>query len=56
MKLLAYLEKKAASNNLDYIFILTTQTADWFIDQVYISGEVDQLPSEKIIIQLPKKL
>ena len=41
MKLLAYLEKKAASNNLDYIFILTTQTADWFIDQGYIPGEVD---------------
>jgi amino-acid N-acetyltransferase len=47
MKLLTYLEKKAVSNNLDYIFILTTQTADWFIDQGYIPGEVDQLPSEK---------
>ena len=47
MKLLAYLEKKAASNNLDYIFILTTQTADWFLAQGYIPGEVDQLPSEK---------
>tara|TARA_B100002019_G_scaffold231757_1_gene205472 strand:- start:786 stop:2147 length:1362 start_codon:yes stop_codon:yes gene_type:complete len=46
-KLLNYLEDKASFNNLEYIFVLTTQTADWFIDQGYIPGVVDQLPSEK---------
>ena len=46
-KLLSYLEKKAKSSSLNLIFILTTQTADWFIDQVYNQGNIDDLPLEK---------
>ena len=46
-KLLSYLEKKAKSSSLNLIFILTTQTADWFIDQGYSQGNIDDLPLEK---------
>ena len=46
-KLLSHLEEKGRSLGLDYIFILTTQAADWFIDQGYSLGEIAQLPLKK---------
>lgn len=46
-KLLEHLQKSALGNGLKEVFVLTTQTAHWFIEQGFIAGELEQLPGEK---------
>ncbi len=46
-KLVTFLLEKAASLNLEKIFLLTTQTADWFLELGFSEGTTDDLPLEK---------
>lgn len=46
-RLLKYLEQKAAAMGLSQVFVLTTQTAHWFVEQGYLEGGVDDLPTTK---------
>ena len=46
-KLLASLEKQARSQGLDTLFVLTTQTSHWFMEQGFMEGELDNLPARR---------
>lgn len=46
-RLVTFLLGKAASLNLEKIFLLTTHTADWFLDLGFTQGSIDDLPLEK---------
>ena len=46
-KLMAYVERQARLQGLGSLFVLTTQTAHWFIEQGFEAAELKQLPSEK---------
>ncbi len=46
-KLVTFLLEKAASLNLGKIFLLTTHTADWFLELGFTEGSIDDLPLEK---------
>ncbi len=46
-KLVTYLLEKAADLNLVKVFLLTTQTADWFVELGFTEGRIDDLPLEK---------
>ncbi|HTY64019.1 MAG TPA: amino-acid N-acetyltransferase [Acidobacteriota bacterium] len=46
-KLVAFLLEKAAGLNLDKIFLLTTHTADWFLELGFAEGTFEDLPLEK---------
>jgi amino-acid N-acetyltransferase len=46
-KLVTFLIEKAASFNLEKVFLLTTQTADWFLELGFTEGTIDDLPIEK---------
>jgi amino-acid N-acetyltransferase len=46
-KLVTFLIEKAASLNLEKVFLLTTQTADWFLELGFTEGTIDDLPLEK---------
>jgi amino-acid N-acetyltransferase len=46
-RLLAALESSAKKQQLDTIFVLTTQTAHWFREQGFVSASQDQLPTKK---------
>lgn len=46
-KLVAFLLEKAAAVSLEKIFLLTTRTADWFLELGFTEGGVDDLPLEK---------
>ncbi|MEM7378060.1 MAG: amino-acid N-acetyltransferase [Pseudomonadota bacterium] len=43
-KLLAYCEASARNQGLKALFVLTTQTADWFLEREFRPGETEQLP------------
>jgi len=43
-KLLVHIEKQAARQGLNTLFVLTTQTAHWFIEQGFSEISVDALP------------
>ena len=45
--MLQALEHEARRLNLDRVFVLTTQTAHWFIEQGFIESTRDQLPNGK---------
>ena len=45
--LLAHLEKLANSQGIDQLFVLTTQTAHWFIEQGFEPADTERLPSSK---------
>lgn len=45
--LLEHVEKQAKERRLDEIFVLTTRTAHWFIEQGFIEATVDDLPASK---------
>ncbi|MGH1470507.1 MAG: amino-acid N-acetyltransferase [Cellvibrionaceae bacterium] len=45
--LLRNLENSAAHMNVKRLFILTTQTAHWFIEQGFQKGSLDQLPADR---------
>ncbi len=46
-KLLQLLEKKAIENKMSAVFVLTTQTTDWFIEKGFKEINVNHLPQEK---------
>ncbi len=45
--LLAELEKSAKAMGLDMVFVLTTQTSHWFIENGFNESSLDALPEEK---------
>lgn len=45
--LLKHLESKASSQGVEKIFVLTTQTAHWFLEQGFKPGSLDDLPAER---------
>lgn len=46
-RLLDELEKEAKQQGLASVFVLTTQTADWFIEQGFEARDLDALPKKK---------
>ncbi len=46
-RIVSYLLKKAKSLNLHQVFVLTTQTADWFLKLGFKRGSVSNLPETK---------
>ena len=46
-KLLAHLEKQASKAGISKIFLLTTQTAHWFLEHGFKSTKIDSLPLKK---------
>nr|WP_253938269.1 amino-acid N-acetyltransferase [Hahella sp. HN01] len=46
-QLLAYAERRAKSANMSKLFVLTTQTAHWFIERGFQLGQVVDLPVKK---------
>jgi amino-acid N-acetyltransferase len=46
-RLLRELEQEALHLGLDRVFVLTTQTTHWFIEQGFAESSCDRLPSEK---------
>jgi amino-acid N-acetyltransferase len=45
--LLKTLEQEARSQGLDRVFVLTTQTAHWFVEQGFVEADQGALPSAK---------
>lgn len=45
--LLKALEKDAKKLSINSLFVLTTQTAHWFIEQGFKAGDIEQLPAQK---------
>ena len=46
-RLLEELEAEARTQGLSRVFVLTTQTAHWFIEQGFVEGSRDELPSAR---------
>ncbi len=46
-RLLKTLEQEARSQGLDRVFVLTTQTAHWFVEQGFVEADQDALPGAK---------
>ncbi len=46
-RLLKSIEQEARRQGLDRVFVLTTQTAHWFIEQGFVEASRDALPSKK---------
>jgi len=46
-RLLSELEQEAAGQGLDRVFVLTTQTAHWFLEQGFVEVDLDELPAER---------
>lgn len=46
-RLLRELEQEARKQGLDRVFVLTTQTAHWFIEQGFVERDRDALPAQK---------
>lgn len=46
-KMIEYLIEKAKSINIESVFVLTTQTADWFEKQGFVPDEINSLPAER---------
>ncbi|XP_041006223.1 probable amino-acid acetyltransferase NAGS1, chloroplastic isoform X1 [Juglans microcarpa x Juglans regia] len=46
-KLLDYIEKKASSLGLEMLFLLTTQTADWFVRRGFSECSIESIPEKK---------
>lgn len=45
--LLEQLEQSARNRGITRLFVLTTQTAHWFLEQGFVPGKIDELPMEK---------
>lgn len=54
-KMIEYLITKAKSINLQSIFILTTQTADWFESLGFKSDKIDSIPQKRREIWTPER-
>jgi amino-acid N-acetyltransferase len=46
-KLVQYLMDRAHRLGLDRVFLLTTQTSDWFAELGFVKGDLGDLPPEK---------
>ncbi|MBF7683394.1 amino-acid N-acetyltransferase [Acinetobacter sp. B5B] len=46
-QILAFLEQKAQNLGIKYLFVLTTRTAHWFLEQGFMQAGVDDLPSSR---------
>jgi len=46
-RLLKSIEQEARRQGLDRVFVLTTQTAHWFIEQGFVEASRDELPGKK---------
>ena len=46
-KLLRHVEKVARTQGLAQLYVLTTQTAHWFVEQGFSTSSFDELPAEK---------
>ncbi len=46
-KIVSILLEKAAELNLSKVFLLTTHTADWFLELGFVEGSIEALPLEK---------
>lgn len=46
-RLLTTLEQEARRQGLDRVFVLTTQTAHWFLEQGFVEASRDELPGKK---------
>ena len=46
-KLLHQLERHAIRTGIKELFVLTTQTAHWFLEQGFVPGDIETLPVEK---------
>lgn len=46
-RLLTHLQNSAVSLGINQVFVLTTQTAHWFIEQGFKAGDLQDLPGEK---------
>ena len=46
-KIVSYLLEEAASRGYDRVFVLTTQTSDWFLNMGFEPAGVDDLPEKK---------
>ena len=46
-KVVAFLLERAREKGLDQVFVLTTQTFDWFLQLGFVKGKPEQLPAEK---------
>lgn len=54
-KIIQYLIEKAKSIDLKSVFIMTTQTADWFEKQGFIPDDISTLPEERRKLWNPKR-
>jgi len=45
--LLSYIERKALSDKISSLFVLTTQSAHWFIEREFKAADFDDLPNKK---------
>lgn len=54
-KIIHYLIEKAKSINLKSVFIMTTQTADWFEKQGFVPDDISTLPEERRKLWNPKR-
>ncbi len=46
-KMVSYFLEQATKRNLKSVFVLTTLTADWFVQQGFRKGDITSLPQEK---------
>lgn len=46
-RLLAHIEREARQQGLDQLFVLTTQTAHWFIEHGFTAAALDALPAPR---------
>lgn len=46
-RLLAHIEDVAARQNMNQLFVLTTHTAHWFVEQGFLLSDVSQLPEPR---------
>ncbi|MFT5421099.1 MAG: amino-acid N-acetyltransferase [Candidatus Endobugula sp.] len=46
-KLLSHVEKQASKLKMTQLFVLTTQTAHWFLEQGFVESSLEILPQEK---------
>ena len=46
-KMIEYLIEKAKTISIESVFILTTQTADWFEKQGFVPDEISSLPERR---------
>ena len=49
-QLLQQVEKKALKQKIKQLFLLTTQTAHWFIEQGFVQGKLDDLPVQRQLL------